>query len=390
MSDRVKTLDVFSITIPRDTPYLGALRTGEAINPQGYFVRKGNRTVYANVDRNVVVRIETEQGIVGWGETYGLIVPRATMALITDLLAQFVVGRDPADADAIHEELYDLQRVRGYGGGYYMDALAAINIALWDAAGKIAGASVADLLGGRKHETLPAYVSGLPASTLAERAALAKEWQGRGFNAFKYAAPVADDGNVAELAGLREALGPEARIACDMHWAHTPDEAIALIRQMEPHGLWFAEAPIAPEDIEGLAKVAAGVSATVAAGEEWRTVYEAELRVPRRAISLLQPEMGHIGITEFMKFGRLAEQHNCEVIPHATIGIGIFLAASLQASVALKGVTCHEYQHSVFEPNRSLINSSMDCRDGTYVVPSVPGLGVEPSEKALRLLQRAE
>jgi galactonate dehydratase len=388
MSDRVRTVDVFCITIPRDTPYLGDLRPGEEPNAKGYFVRRGNRTVYPTVDRNVIVRVETDKGVVGWGETYGLIVPRATMALLTDLLADFVVSREPREAEVIHQDLYDLQRVRGYTGGYYLDALAAIDIALYDAAGKIEGASIAELLGGAPGIGIPAYVSGLPRRTLAERAALAREWQGRGFDAFKFAAPVADDGVVAELRGLREALGASARIACDMHWAHTGEQAIGLIREMEPHGLWFAEAPVAPEDIEALARVAGAVAAPVAAGEEWRTGYEAALRVPRAAIQIVQPEMGHIGVTEFMRMGRLALAHNRQVIPHATIGIGLFLSASLQASAAL-GVKCHEYQHSVFEPNRRLVTGNMDCRSGRYVVPTGPGLGVEPSEAALRLLERA-
>ncbi len=77
--------------------------------------------------------------MVGWGETYGIVAPRATMEIITDLLAAFVVGRDPFDVSAIHDDLYNLMRVRGYTGGYYLDALAAIDIALWDIAGRSRG-----------------------------------------------------------------------------------------------------------------------------------------------------------------------------------------------------------------------------------------------------------
>lgn len=387
MSERVARVEVFSLTVPRDTPYLGALRPGETVNEKGYLVRRGNRTVYPTVDRSVLVRIESTSGAVGWGETYGIVAPGATMAIVDDLLGPFVVGRDPHDVAVIHDDLYDLMRVRGYTGGFYLDALAAVDIALWDLAGRLCGLPVVKLLGGQKHQAVPAYVSGLPKPSLAERQAMAVEWQGRGFHRFKFAAPVADDGVVAEIAALREALGPNAGIACDMHWAHTAEQAIALIHAMEPHGLWFAEAPVRPEDVDGLARVAERVSTTVAAGEEWRTVFDLLPRVARRACGIVQPEMGHTGITEFMRMGQYATAHHLRIMPHATIGAGIFMAASLHASAALAAVECHEYQHSVFEPNRRLLDGDMDCRDGAYSLPTGAGLGVAPSAEALSLLQ---
>ncbi|MCA0425522.1 MAG: mandelate racemase/muconate lactonizing enzyme family protein [Proteobacteria bacterium] len=387
MRDTVARIESFIITIPRDTPYLGALRVGEEANGRGYFVRKGNRTVYPTVDRNVLVRITTRDGVVGWGETYGIVSPRATTAIIDDLLAEFVVGSDPFDAAATHDRLYDLMRVRGYTGGYYLDALAAIDIALWDIAAQLARQPLCKLLGGQRRKTIPAYVSGLPKPTLAARADMAAEWQAKGFSAFKFASPVADEGVVAELSTLRARLGSGARIACDMHWAQTAAQAKALIRAMEPHGLWFAEAPVDPEDIDGLADVAASVTAPVAAGEEWRTAYDAQARLARRAVAILQPEMGHTGITEFMRMVGLAQVHHLEVIPHATIGTGIFLAASLHASAAAAGVTAHEFQHSIMVPNAKYLDGAIHCAQGHYTLPQGPGLGVRPSAEALRILE---
>ncbi len=387
MTDAVKTVEAFTITISRDTPYLGALRPGEVVNSNGYIVRKGNRTVYPIADRTVIVRIETVSGAVGWGETYGIVAPGAVIAIIDDLLGPFVVGRDPHDVVVIHEDLYDLMRVRGHGGGFYLDALGAIDIALWDLSAQLAGLPLVKLLGGQRHKQLPAYLSGLPETTLAKRADLAAHWQAKGFSGFKFAAPVADDGVVAEIAALRKTLGPDARIACDMHWVHTAKEAIALIRAMEPHGLWFAEAPVKPEDVDGLAAVAAGVSTEVAAGEEWRTVFDLVPRVAQRACGIVQPEMGHTGVTEFMRIGRYAEAHHLTLMPHATIGIGIFMAASLHASAALSSVQCHEFQHSIFEPLRRFVVSDMDCREGAYTLPTGIGLGTAPSREAIRLFK---
>ena len=388
MTDPIRSIEAFSLAIERETPYLGALRPGEEPNGRGYFVRRGNGTVYPVFDRSVLVRIETKGGNEGWGETYGLVAPGAVGEIINDLLSGFAIGRDPSDPSAIFDDLYGLMRVRGYTGGFLGDALAAIDIALWDIAGRQAGRSVADLLGGAIRDTIPAYFSGLPEPTRTARADLAAGWQERGFGSFKFAAPAADDGLVKEIETLRDALGPDARIAADMHWAHEPEAATALILSMEPHDLWFAEAPVATEDIAGLSRVADSTSVPIAVGEEWRTEYDMLHRVERCRIGIVQPEMGHTGITSFTRIAKRAAACGMEVIPHATIGAGVFLAASLQASAALPGVVAHEYQQSVFEPNRRLTRGGMDCARGSYSLPGGAGIGVEPSEEAIRLLRK--
>ncbi|MBB6429551.1 mandelate racemase/muconate lactonizing enzyme family protein [Algisphaera agarilytica] len=387
MVDPVASVEVFTLTRQPDRPYLGSDEFDAPPNAQGYVVRTANRTVYPTFQRSVLVRCTTQQGLVGWGETYGIVAPGAVGAIINDLLAGFTIGRDPSDPAAVYDDLYDLMRVRGYSGGFYVDALAAIDIALWDIAAKQAGCTVAALISETHRNTIPAYVSGLPRRTLQERGELAVEWQGKGFDAFKFASPASDQGVATELEYLRELLGPDAQIACDLQWNHTAEHAIELIRAMEPHGLWFAEAPVLTEDIDGLAAVAETVDAPVAVGEEWRTDHDLRLRLGRCPIAIVQPEMGHTGITNFLRIGQLAAEHDLKMLPHATIGAGVFLAASLHASAALDAVAGHEFQHAVFRSNREMIDSDMACDRGLYRLPTGPGLGITPSKAAFDLLQ---
>jgi galactonate dehydratase len=278
----------------------------------------------------------------------------------------------------IHEDLYDLMRVRGFFGGFYLDSLAAVDIALWDLLGKRLDAPISTLLGGRRHERIAAYVSGLPKATLSERVDFAREWQAKGYRGFKFAAVVADDGAEAEIAALREGLGPKAQIMADLHWRHTAPDAIRLIRRLEPHGLAFAEAPCAPEDIEGIAQVARGVGVPVALGEELRTIHEWQPRFAARCMGIGQPEMGRTGITQFVRIGALCQANHVAVMPHATIGVGIFMAASLQASATIQTLPWHEYQHSIFAPNLALTRPTgtrhMACEAGFYTLPDGPGL----------------
>lgn len=382
----IRRVAAFRLEIPRDQPYLGALRPGETINERGYFVRTGNRTVYPSTDRSVVVRIETADGVTGWGETYGIVAPGAVIEIIRDLFAAFLVGRDPRDVSVIYEDLYDLMRVRGYDGGFYHDALAAVDIALWDICGKLSGVPVAQLLGGRRHATIPAYVSGLPGPDEASRVALARAWQARGFNRFKFAAPAVDD-VAREFEVLREALGPTAEIAADLHWAHTGIEALMLAERVLPWRPWFLEAPCAPEDIDGLAEVTRRSPVPTAAGEEWRHGFDLMLRLSRGAPAIIQPEMGHVGITQFVRMAQIAAAYHRRVMPHATIGLGLFLAASLQASSAQQAVVAHEFQHTVLERTGRLVGDALQVADGHYLVPATPGIGAEPTPEALALLR---
>ncbi|WP_405398684.1 mandelate racemase/muconate lactonizing enzyme family protein [Maribacter sp. Asnod2-G09] len=380
-NETIAGVEVFSVLLEQETPYLGSLRKGETINEYGYFIRNGNKTVYPQKNSSIVVRIWTNSDVVGWGETYGLVAHNATATIIKDLLKGFVIGRNPFDVECIYEDLYDMMRVRGYHGGFYHDALAAIDIALWDIVGKLSKQPLARVLGGIRSTTIPAYVSGLPESTLEKRCELALSWQKRGFNSFKFALPIADEGITSEIKELRHYLGENAKIACDMHWAHNRDEAVLLVDKMLKYRPWFIEAPVATEDINGLGWVSRSTKCAIASGEEWRTVYDAKLRIDKGACQIIQPEMGHTGVTQFMRIARYAQAHHLSIIPHATIGSGIFLNASIQASAAIQNVVSHEYQHSIFGAFNHFTTGNITCQSGFYSLPSGYGIGAEPTQE---------
>lgn len=366
------------VSLPRDTPYLGPLGAGERVTSRGYVVRAGNRTIYPTRDSSVLVKLTADDGSTGWGETYGIIAPDATAAIIDDVLGPLLIGRDPRDVTTIQEDFYDLMRVRGHFGGYFLDAIAALDIGLWDLHGKLLGQPVVKLLGGQRQTRLPAYVSGLPGTTLAQRVAVAERFRDQGFRAFKYHSVVSFDGIVEEMRALREALGHEVELMVDLHWKFTAHEALQLIDRLLPYRPLFVEAPCAPEDQEGQSLVARHSRVPLALGEELATVFEYRQRLEKRAMSIVQPEMGHTGISQFMQIGRMAHAFHMRMMPHASIGVGIYQAASLHAAAALPNVPWHEYQHSVLDRNLAYMNTAMCCRAGHFEMPQGPGLGIEP------------
>lgn len=377
---KICRVETFIISIPRDVPYMGPLGPGESINERGYLIRHGNRSIYPSTDMSVLIKITADDGTIGWGETYGIVAPNAVTSIIDDVLGPVVVGRDPRDVVTIQEDLYDLMRVRGFFGGFYVDSIAGVDIAIWDLFGKLVGQPVVKLLGGQRQTQIPAYVSGLPGKTLDDRLRVAKDFKARGFDAFKYHSAVSFDGIVEEMRVLREGLGSEVKLMVDLHWKFTAQEAIQLIEQITPYRPYFVEAPCQPEDIEGQAHVGANIKVPLALGEEWRTVYEYRLRMERRSMSIIQPEMGHIGVSQFMQICRMANAFHMKVIPHASIGIGIFQAASLHATAALPNSPMHEYQHSIFDRNLQYVNTAMTCTNGAFTMPEGPGLGIEPND----------
>jgi L-alanine-DL-glutamate epimerase-like enolase superfamily enzyme len=388
ISPRIASVETLIVSIPRDVPYLGGLGQEEQVNSRGYLIRKGNRTIYPTTDMSVLIKLTADDGTVGWGETYGIVAPEAVTAIIDDVLGPTVIGRDPRDAVVIQEDLYDMMRVRGFFGGFYVDAIAGVDIAIWDLFGKLVGQPVVKLIGGQRQTSIPAYVSGLPGSSLDERVALAHTFVAKGFSAFKYHAAVSFDGIVDEMRALRQGLGEAVHLMVDLHWKFTAQEAIQLIDQLTPYRPYFVEAPCQPEDIEGQAHVGSHIRVPLALGEEWRTVYEYRTRLEKRAMSIIQPEMGHIGISQFIQIARMANAFHMKVIPHASIGIGIFQAASLHATAALPNAPMHEYQHSVFDRNLQYVETTMRCVNGVFQLPEGPGLGIEPSEKVWQHIRK--
>jgi galactonate dehydratase len=327
---------------------------------------------------SVLVKVTADDGTVGWGETYGIVAPEAVTHIVDDVLGPLLVGRDACAPVVIQEDLYDLMRVRGFFGGFYVDAIAGIDIALWDLFGRLVGEPVVTLLGGKRMATIPAYVSGLPRATLDERVELARTFLERGYTAFKYAAAVSTEGIVAEMRALRAALGPAVELMVDLHWKFNAQEALQLIDALATCRPYFVEAPCQPEDIDGQAHVAAHTRVPVALGEELRTVFEYRPRFERRCMAIVQPEMGHTGLSQFVQIARMAHAFHMKVVPHASIGLGIFQAASLHATAALPNAPMHEYQHSVFDRNLRFVETTMRCENGVFTLPDGPGLGTVP------------
>ena len=343
-----------------------------------------------------LVRVETDEGAVGWGEACTLW-PEASLATaeLVRGLADLVVGSDPVEVGAIWERLR--AHTWWYGdGGLACFAIAAIDIALWDLRGKALGQSLLEMLGGACRDRLPALASGH--ATLADLDALVAEtasWvPGRaqgvkvGFGKRGEANLGFDhDRDVAFVAGLREALGPEPSIMvdCGVRVRWTPAEAIDRVRAFEAHDLAWVEEPLGHDDPTGYAALHEASTIRIAYGErEWnlqRPRPRDRVRHLRRPRRRPRPRRGH---QRLRRTCDLAHRRDVTTNAHAWTS-GIVLAASLAISWAMPSCELLEVQPFLNPMVGDLIaGGAPQPTDGWWPRPNGPGLGVEVDEAVVR------
>ena len=378
---KISRIDCFPLKITTPQAYLG----GEVkASDSDYYYRPEYRCVYSRKMETCLVKITTDSGHVGWGEALAPVVPQVIAELITQLFAPLLTGQSPFASQVLNARMYDAMRDRGHITGYHIDALAAVDMALWDLKGQILNQPVYQLLGGAFREQIPCYVSGLPEPDLPARCALALRWQQKGFNAIKLALGYGVQQDIENVRAIRDALGPQASLFLDAHWNYSVAQAAELANALHPLGVGFLEAPLLPEDIAGHRELRAKSPLPIALGETERTRYQFKPFIEQRAMDIVQPDVGRTGITELMHIASLAQTWNLQVAPHLSVGLGPCIAASIHVAAALPNLFMLEYQPPVFELANQLLDTPLVCEAGHYTLPQGAGLGIAINEARVR------
>ena len=358
--------------------YLGARPDAADADADGdaYYRRPPWRSLYSDRFETLLVRIACDDGTTGWGEALAPVAPEVPQAVVDRMLGPVLVGADPRRVRPLWSALTGLMRERGHLTGHQADALAAVDIALWDLAGKAYGAPVHALLGGAFRDEVPTYVSGLPRPTDPERARLAAEWVDRGARAVKLHLGHGVDADLATYDAVR-AAHPDLRVAVDAHWAYDLADALRLGRALDERRAWFLEAPLAPEDVDGHRELAAALVTPVAVGEALRNRYEFRAWLAARAVDLCQPDVARTGITEAMAIAELAAAHHVPVAPHHSVGLGVAVAAGLHVAAAVEAMPAFEFQPSTMAVANTILTTPIPGGPAGFPVPDAPGLGIE-------------
>jgi L-alanine-DL-glutamate epimerase-like enolase superfamily enzyme len=319
----------------------------------------------------LLVRVDTDAGVTGWGEAFGHRIFPATRAAIDTLLGPLCVGRDPSRIAALRD---DLERVlHGLGrGGPVMYALSGIDIALWDIAGKIAGLPLYRLLGGGARVDLPAYASLLRYGEAKAVAFYTEQALARGYRYLKL-----HEITVPEVKAARDVAGAGVPIMVDTNCPWTVAEAVEMARRLAPLDLHWLEEPVwPPENLAGLAEVRTRGGIPTAAGENYGTVWEFRRAFEAGALTYAQPSVTKIGgVTALRAVMTVAEAFGVDVVPHSAY-FGPGLLASIHAIAAMPRASLVERFYCDFADNP--LGEAIHPRDGRIAVPQGPGLGVDP------------
>jgi len=334
----------------------------------------------------VLVEVETEDGTVGFGEGLCRRGAAGYARFIEEALVPRLIGRDGADRRALWKAMR--AALSGRPGGQVVEAIAAVDIALWDIAGKQAGQPIHRLLGGMGRKEVAAYASSInwldDATVEAEVAAALKA----GFREIKVKLghPLRDA--VARAKLVRRLAGDEIALYVDANWAYDVDDAMIVGRALADLGYGFFEEPIAPHDREGYRRLAQHLPIRLAAGESDFVAGEALTMLQDRSLGLIQPDVTRSGgITETWRIAELAATFNTAYAPHVGWSGAICVAASLQLAAAAESFRtfeCMVYENPLRDAfTRPLVGEGSQLVDGKLAIPQGPGLGIEIDREAL-------
>ena len=323
-----------------------------------------------------LVRVETDTGLIGWGEAFAYTCRDAVAAAVRDMVAPLALGHDAGDIGGLHARIQKQLHIFGRFG-ITAFALSGLDIALWDLAGKAADLPLHRLIGGARRQHIPCYASLLRYADPDLVARYCERALGEGFGSIKL-----HEIDEAAVAGARRAVPREIPLTVDVNCEWRPREALAAAERFRPHGLFWLEEPVfPPEDYRAIRAVGEASGIPIAAGENWCFATQFVQAFEARAVQFAQPSVTKLGgVTEFLKVMALAEAHNVRLAPHSPY-FGPGALATLHLLAAYGEPSWFEYFY--LWPEAPLFRDLLDPRGGALAVPDRPGLGADPDAQVI-------
>jgi galactonate dehydratase len=384
---KIRSVEAFAVRVPRDIGAAAGLAGSPTVLGAGRGDYRWSLTypaLYSTNFETALIKVTLDSGLVGWGEAQAPLAPEVACTIVRLLLEPVLVDQEFDGSVARIEQLwmtmYSTMRVRGQTGGFMLDAISGVDIALWDIAGKIAGKPVSELIAPNesdRQEKVPAYISGLAGSNKLDAA---RHYADRGFNLFK----LFHDGEWRTILDSVDELRSEGLgVAVDALWRLEPEIAIDMAAELDPMRVHWLEAPLPPEDPVAHTRLARAIETPIAIGESYRTVFELRTFILARSMQIIQPDLGRCGITEGLRIAAMGEEHGMKIVPHVSIAMGPQAAAAIHFAAAVSNCSLLEYNPSVLDMANRFLREPLVIRDACYAVPQTPGLGVEIDEDRL-------
>jgi D-arabinonate dehydratase/D-galactarolactone cycloisomerase len=341
---------------------------------------------YEQVCATTVVRLRTDTGLVGWGECKAPVVPEIARDVIHELLRPAILGSDPRDVLPLWDRMYGCMSLRNQGAGFFLEALSAVDIALWDLNGEAAGLPISTLLGGAYRARIPVYASGVVGLRSADDdpARVAEETRAfvaRGFHGVKIAIGHGIDLDVRSIEAAAEEAGGVALLA-DTAARYNLSQATRLLPLLEPYGLFLLEAPLPAELRAGYATLRRTTSIPLSndlVGARW-----AWLDLLREdGVDVIAPDVSRAGgLSECRRIAAIGEAFGVACSPHMSVSSVIHQAACAHFAASLPDLALMEYWTGT-SPLSDDVGTRLLLDDGMLQVPPGAGLGIEIDEQRL-------
>jgi D-arabinonate dehydratase/D-galactarolactone cycloisomerase len=368
---------------PLELPPVGDLTGGVGIWNR---LDHASPTRFKGFEQGVLVKITTTDGLVGWGECHAPSAPRMHHATITDLFAPVLRGQDARRINGLWERLFTTERVRGYSTGVQFEALAGIDIALWDLLGKALGQPVHQLLGGKYRPGQPLY-RGIGGNTTDDLVKNAKAAVDSGMQMVKMSYRKGKGSeDIERVAAVAEFMKPHGQVSVDSLGAFKLYEAVQAGRRFDKLGNvgWFEDA-LQPDDQPAYPTLAASLETPVCAGEMLNNRFQFRDLLSSKGADIINPDVCRAGgITECQRIAALADAFNVLWSPHVSTGTVLYFTASLHLALATPNCVIMEGGHKLEGPlGNALIKTPIRVEKGHAIAPDAPGFGVEWNEEAL-------
>ncbi|MFN9298930.1 MAG: mandelate racemase/muconate lactonizing enzyme family protein [Acidobacteriota bacterium] len=370
---RIERVEAFPVRLRRDPQRV----VGGAGSPHRLEGGRGSYqwsrhypALYSTEFESCLVRVTLEDGTVGWGEAQAPLAPGVAAEIVKELLAVAVEGEeygpDLETMRRLWERMYATMRVRGQMGGFMLDAMAGVDVALWDIAVQMQGKALRWLLNPAGRERVPAYVSGTPGRTVGERLEFVGRWWEAGFRVFKLYYESDFEVLLEQVDRMQEEF-EGVQVAVDALWHLPEDRAVEYAGELAERRVLWLECPLLPEDVEGHVELVKETGVRLALGESYRTRFEARRFFDSGVMTYWQPDLGRSGVTETLELARRAREAGVAIVPHVSIALPPQLNAAVEVAAALGNCPLCEFTPLVVEmANRFVEEPGFVMGEGCY------------------------
>lgn len=334
----------------------------------------------------VLVKVTTDQDLIGWGECHAPAAPRVHQTVVSDLLTPMLLGQNALDIEPLWEKMYSTQRLRGYSDGFFTEAIAGVDIALWDILGKFTGQPLYQLLGGKFRRKVPTYV-GIGGSTIAQLKENAAHAIAQGYGAVKMSLSKGQGTNdLNRVLEVAESIRGKGQLLVDSLGGYKLYEAVKVGRELDRAGVGWWEDPLTPDDTESYPKLAEALDTPIVAGEELCNRFQFRDMFARKSVDIVNPDVCRAaGVTEMKRIAILADAHEIMWAPHVSTGTAPYVSASIHLACATPNFLIMEGGNIFAGPlGNVLLKQPFEWTPGFATVPERLGLGVEFDERELQ------